>query len=166
MNLELIELVKTVFDKTTSVTTPPMTLRAGNALDSYDLPSAYDRQLDKPTDEYLQQFAYWGLAYLDPISWHYYLPFLISYSLRNRTKDAPLESVLVVEATLFSMRPPDREPSRFSLLTTQQEEVITQFLEILAFEEDSNFQDYGMQVLEEYWLPGAIYRKYSRRQTC
>lgn len=37
MNLDLIELVNTVFDEAT-VKTPPMTLRGGNAVDSYDLP--------------------------------------------------------------------------------------------------------------------------------
>ena len=131
MNLDLIELVNTVFDGAT-VKTPPMSLRGGNAVDSYDLPPEYDEQLDQPTDEYLQQFAYWGLPHLDPVSWHYYLPFLISYSLRNATKDSPIESEGVVEATLFSLRPPDREPSRFSLITPEEEEVIVQFLEILA----------------------------------
>ncbi len=151
MNLDLIELVNTVFDEAT-VKTPPMSLRGGNAVDSYDLPTDYDEQLDQPTDEYLQQFAYWGLPHLDPVSWHYYLPFLINYSLRNTTKDSPIESVLAVEATLFSLRPPDREPSRFSLITPEEEEVIVQFLEILAFDEDSDYQDYGMQVLEEYWI--------------
>ena len=35
-----------------------MTLRAGDAIDSYDLPPAYDEQLDEPTDDYLQQYAY------------------------------------------------------------------------------------------------------------
>ncbi|MGB5633186.1 MAG: DUF6714 family protein [Waterburya sp.] len=158
MNLGLIKLINEVF-KDTTVEIPPMTLRAGNAVDSYDNPTAYDEQLDQPTDEYIQQFAYWGLPHLDPVSWHYYLPLLMSYSLRNATKDAPVESGLAVEATLFSLRPPDREPSRFSLLTPEQEEVIVQFLDILAFDEDSDYQEDGMQVLEEYWIPGAIYRE-------
>jgi hypothetical protein len=83
----------------------------------------------------------------------------MSYSLRNATKDAPVESGLAVEATLFSLRPPDREPSRFFLLTPEQEQVIVQFLDILAFDEDSDYQEDGMQVLEEYWIPGAIYRE-------
>jgi hypothetical protein len=53
MNLGLIKLINEVF-KDTTVDIPPMTLRAGNAVDSYDLPTAYDEQLDQPTDEYLQ----------------------------------------------------------------------------------------------------------------
>ena len=56
MNLDLIQLINQVFEDTT-VKTPPMTLRSGNAVDSYDLPIAYDEQLDQPTDEYLQHFA-------------------------------------------------------------------------------------------------------------
>jgi hypothetical protein len=158
MNLGLIKLINEVF-KDTTVKIPPMTLRAGNAVDSYDLPTDYEEQLDRPTDEYLQQFAYWGLPHLDPVSWHYYLPLLMSYSLRNATKDAPVESGLAVEAILFSLRPPDREPSRFSLLTPEQEEVIDQFLVILAFNEESIYQEDGMEVLEEYWIPETIYRE-------
>ena len=158
MNLSLIKLINEVF-KNTTVDIPPMTLRAGNAVDSYDLPTDYEEQLDQPTDEYLQKFAYWGLPHLDPVSWHYYLPLLMSYSLRNATKDAPVESGLAVDGTLFSLRPPDREPSRFSLLTPEQKEVIDQFLVILAFDEESIYQEDGMEVLEEYWMPEAIYRK-------
>lgn len=160
MNLDLIKIIYEVFEDTT-VAIPPMTLRAGNAVDSYDNPTAYDEQVDQPTDEYLQQFAYWGLPHLDPVSWHYYLPLLMSYALRHATQDAPVESGLAIESTLFSLRPPDREPSRFALLTLEQEEVIVQFLDILAFDEDSDYQEYGMQVLEEYWIPGAIYRENS-----
>ena len=157
MNQKVIDQAYTVFH-CDQIEIPPMTLRAGDAVDSYDLPTAYDEQLDQPTDEYLQQFACWGIHHLDPVSWHYYLPLLMSYSLRNATKDAPVESGLAVEATIFSLRPPDREPSRFSLLTPEQEEVIVQFLDILAFDEESIYQEDGMQVLEEYWIPGAIYR--------
>ena len=158
MNFALLKLVNEVFGEAT-VKMPPMTLRGGNALDSYDWTPEYDEQLDQPNNEYLQQFAYGGLPHLDPVSWHYYLPLLMSYSLRNATQDSPIESVLAVEATLYSLRPPDREPSKFSLLTPQQEEVIVQFLEILAFDEDSDYQEEAMQVLEEYWLPVAIYRQ-------
>ena len=69
MNLDLIKLINHVFEDTT-VKIPPMTLRAGDAVDSYDLPTAYDEQLDQPTDKYLQQFACWGIHHLDPLSWH------------------------------------------------------------------------------------------------
>jgi hypothetical protein len=137
---------------------PPMTLRAGNAVDSYELPPPYDEQLDEPTDDYLQQFAYFALPYLDALSWHYYLPFLIDYSLRHGTAEAAPESCLPVEGTLSSLRPPEREPPRLSVLTPEQKSVIVDFLEVMAFDERSNYQDYAMQVLEEYWIPGALYR--------
>ena len=137
---------------------PPMTLRAGFAVDSYELPPPYDEQLDEPTDDYLQQFAYFALPYLDPLSWRYYLPFLIDYALRHATAEAPPESSLPVEGTLSSLRPPDTEPPRLSLLTAEQELVIVDFLEVLAFNERSDYQDYAMQVLEEYWIPGALDR--------
>jgi hypothetical protein len=130
---------------------PPMTLRAGNAVDSYELPPSYDEQLDEPNDDYLQQFAYFALPYLDALSWRYYLPFLIDYALRHATAEATPQSCLTVEGILSSLRPPDREPPRLSVLTAGQKSVIVDFLVILAFDERSNYQDYAMQVLEEYW---------------
>lgn len=162
MNPNLIKLINRAFEEATA-NNPPMTLRSGDAVDSYNSAIAYNEQLDQPTNKYLQQFAYWGMPHLDPVSWHYYLPFLINYSLRNATKDAPAESDLVVDATLWALRPPDREPSRFSLLTPQQEALIVEFLDSLAFDENSIYQEDAMQVLEEYWIPGATYREIERK---
>ncbi len=157
MNRELIQNAYDVFYDN-SVKVPPMTLRAGDAIDSYDLPPPYDEQLDEPTDDYLQQYAYFALPFLDAISWRYYLPFLIDFALRHYTAEASPESSIVVEGTLSSLRPPDKEPPRLAVLTTEQESVIIRFLDILAFDEGSDYQDYAMQVLEEYWIPGALYR--------
>ncbi len=151
MNQELIQSAYGVFhDELVKI--PPMTLRGGDAVDSYDLPPPYDEELDQPTDDYLQQYAYFALPHLDALSWRYYLPFLIDYALRHATAEAPPESSLVVEGTLSSLRPPDREPPRLSVLKAEQELVIIKFLDILAFDERSDYQDYGMQVLEEYWI--------------
>ena len=159
MNKELIQNAYTVFHNDL-VKIPPMTLRAGDAVDSYDLPSPYDEQLDEPNDDYLLKYGYFALPHLDSLSWRYYLPFLIDYSLRHATVEATPESSLVVEGTLSSLRPPDREPPRLSVLTAEQESVIIKFLDLLAFDERSIHQDYAMQVLEEYWIPGALYRDF------
>ncbi len=158
MNQELIQNAYDVFHDN-SVKEPPMTLRAGDAIDSYDIPPNYDEELDKLTDDYLQQYAYFALPFLDAISWRYYLPFLIDFALRHYTPEAAPESSIVVEGTLSSLRPPDREPPRLAVLTTEQESVIIKFLDILAFDENSDYQDYAMQVLEEYWIQGALYRE-------
>jgi hypothetical protein len=40
-----------------------------------------------------------------------------------------------------------------------QEAVIVAVLDVLAFDERSPHRDLAMQVLEEYWVPGALYRK-------
>ena len=136
-----------------------MSLRAGDAVDSYDLTPPYDEQLDEVNDHYIQKYAYFALPHLDTLSWLYYLPFLIDYSLRYATAEADPESSLAVDGTLFSLRPPDREPPRLSILTAKQESVIVQFLDLLAFDERSVYQDCAMQVLEEYWIPGAWYRE-------
>ena len=151
MNSEFSNLAYTAFHSD-SIKIPPMTLRGGDAVDSYDLAPDYDRQLDEPTDDYLQKYAYFALPHLDPLSWRYYLPFLIDYTLRHATAEAPPESSLVVEGTLFSLRPPDREPPRLSVLTAEQKSVIIKFLERMAFDEGSDYQDDAMEVLEEYWI--------------
>ncbi len=53
---------------------------------------------------------------------------------------------------MFSLRPPDREPPRLSVLTAEQKSVIIKFLERMAFEERSDYQDEAIEVLEEYWI--------------
>jgi hypothetical protein len=131
-----------------------MTLRGGYAEDSYDFAPPPDPVLDEPTDTYLEIYTFWGLAYLDPDSWRHYLPYLINYTFRHM--DDPK---MAVEGLLHNLRPPDREPPRFASLTAEQEAVIVAYLEEVAFSEDSANRDFAMQVLEEWWIPDALYRK-------
>ena len=87
---------------------PPMTLRAGFAVDSYELPPPYDEQLDEPTDDYLQQFAYFALPYLDPLlSVTIYLFSSIMLSVMPRLR--------LPQNLLF----PSREHCHLSVLPTQ-----------------------------------------------
>jgi len=132
---------------------PPMSLRSGDAVDRYDRPIPYDPKADAPTDAYLEQYA-WGVHHLDPASWRHYLPRLIEYALLHK-EDGPL----IIDSTLHSLRPPDREPPRFAVLTEEQEAVIVAFLDVLAFDEHPLWQEDAMRVLEEYWIPDALYRK-------
>lgn len=67
---------------------------------------------------------------------------------------------MVVEGLLYSLRPPDREPPRLASLTAEQEAVIVGFLEQVAFSDDSANRDFAIQVLEEWWIPDALYRKH------
>jgi hypothetical protein len=128
---------------------PPLTLRGGNAVDSYDLPEPFDADTDAPTDEYLEGFAFWGLGYLDGQSWRHYLPRLIDYALHR-----PDDPKMVVEALVRSLRPPDRYPPRLSSLSSDQEAVVTAFLEHLALgDASSGVRDDAQQALEEWWLP-------------
>lgn len=133
---------------------PRMTLRGGYAEDSYDSAPPPDPVLDEPTDTYLETYTFWGLTYLDPASWRHYLPLLINYTLRHM--DDPK---MAVEGLLHNLRPPDREPPRLASLTAEQEAVIVAFLEEVAFSADSANRDFAMQVLEEWWIPDALYRK-------
>lgn len=66
---------------------------------------------------------------------------------------------MVVEGLLHNLRPPDREPPRLASLTAEQESVIVAFLDEVACSEDSANRDFAQQVLEEGWLPDALYRK-------
>ncbi len=134
-------------------TTPPSTtLRGGNAIDDYDEPPSYDFEVDAITDEYLEAYP-WGVSYLDSASWKHYLPYLLDYALRNIDKCNQ-----VTDALLSSLRPPDREPPRLASLSVEQEALVTQCLDALAFSQESANQALACQVLEEWWLPGALFR--------
>ena len=135
---------------------PPITLRGGDALDGYDEPPPYDGAIDEPTDRYLETFAFNGLNFLDPPSWRHYLPRLIDYALRNLASNAP--GTMTIDGLLWSLRPPDRDPPRLASLTREQEEVVVAALDQLAFSGDSVYRSDAMQVMEEWWIPGALYR--------
>jgi len=131
-----------------------LTLRGGNAVDSYDTAEPFDPAQDAPIDGYLEGFAFWGLGYLDARSWRHYLPRLIGYAFRR-----PDDPAMVVEALVRSLRPPDRYPPRLATLTADQEAVIVAFLETLALGDDfAHVRDDARQALEEWWLPGARHR--------
>lgn len=136
--------------------TPPITLRGGDALDSYDEPPPYDAEADEPTDAYLEAYAFNGAVFLDPPSWRHYLPRLIDYALRNIASNAP--GTMAIDGLLWSLRPPDRDPPRLASLTPEQERVIVAVLDELAFAEDSVYKADAMQVMEEWWIPGALFR--------
>jgi hypothetical protein len=132
---------------------PALSLRGGAALDLYDLPPPFDPTLDAPTEEYLERFCA-GLAHLDSDSWLYYLPLVLRLAwVRASQPGDPL-----VEAVLWALRPPDRDPPRLGRLSPVQEFIVTAVLEHLAFAPESRNQEFALQVFEEYWIPGALYR--------
>jgi hypothetical protein len=140
---------------------PPATsLRGADALDGYREPPPFDPAVDEPTDAYLEAYTFWGHAFLDPASWRHYLPRLIDYALRHLAEPG----LPVVEGLLYSLRPPERDPPRFGPLTREQESVIVAVLDLLAFDETSAYRDDAMQVLEEYWVPNALYRESPPRE--
>lgn len=154
MHREIVERAFAAFHADAAAV-PPMTLRGGAAVDRYDVPPNYEPDTDRPTDAYLEAYAYWGLVYLDPASWRHYLPCLIDYALRHVGEPGSL----VTEGLLSSLRPPDREPPRLASISPAQEAVVVAFLDVLAFDEGSAYRDFAMQVLEEYWTPNALYRQ-------
>jgi hypothetical protein len=131
---------------------PSITLRGGNAIDEYSPPPPFEPDVDAVTDKYLETYP-WGVSYLDANSWKHYLPSLFEYALRHVDSGS-----LVIEALLNSLRPPDRDPPRLASLSIEQEALVTQFLDVLAFSKESANQELACQVLEEWWAPGALYR--------
>lgn len=150
------EIVRRAFEvfRADADAVPSLTLRGGNAVDSYDEATAFDPACDEPTDTYLEGYAFWGLGYLDAQSWRHYLPRLIDYAFRR-----PDDPAMAVEALIRSLRPPDRYPPRLTTLSGEQEALVVAFLETLALGDDSGpVRDDAQQALEEWWLPGARHR--------
>lgn len=136
----------------TSPMLPAMSLRAGSAVDGYETPPPFDAALDAVTADYLEHY-FWGLPHLDAVSWRYYLPILLGHALANLGNPKSM----AVDALLASLRPPDRSPPRFALLSEAQTQMVCSVLEALAFQEDSAWKDPAILALEEYWAPGATY---------
>jgi len=132
---------------------PPLSLRGANALDEYKAVPEYDPIVDEISPDYLEAF-FLGISHLDAVSWRYYLPYLLGYSVQNiRNPNSH-----AVDAFLSNLRPPDREPPWFSLLSSAEKNVIVSVLDKLAFSDESEWQEQAIVALEEYWAPGALYR--------
>ena len=129
-------------------TPPRISLRAGNAIDSYeshDVP--YDPNIDKVTDTYLERYAFFGLPHLDTASWACYLPWLLEYALRSLGSKSG--NALVVDGLLWSLRLPQRVPPRFQSLTNEQQALVRGVVELLALSEESIHQDLAAHTLDE-----------------
>ena len=61
---------------------------------------------------------------------------------------------MVIDGLLQSLRPPDRVPPRLGSLNSEQEAVIVEFLERLAFGNEHDAErNLVLQVREEWWIP-------------
>jgi hypothetical protein len=148
---ELVAAFAAAF-KSEAAAVPTITLRSGDSIDAYGRTSAYDPSLDIVSDAYLEHFAV-GLNYLDAASWRHYLPAFGTYALAHKH-----EGSNAVDALIASLRPPDRDPPRLGSLSPEQEGVVRQLLEMLAFAEDSVWQKEACQALEEWWIENPLYR--------
>src|SRR5690606_17943789 len=128
--------------------------RQGDEMDNHDTPTPDDLPEDwREIPERELEEHQWGLAHLDAASWHFHLPAFLAYSVRHFSRGESL----VIAACLSSLRPPDRVPSRFRLLTDTQRQVVVSILEFLAFGCESDFSDAASQALEEYWIENPLY---------
>ncbi len=131
---------------------PSMSLRGGNAVDSFEAIPEFDDAIDIPSDIYLERYA-WGIDHLNPESYRYYLPYFMDYALRHGQRGS-----ILIDCILQSLRPPDRVPARFATLSSEQEEAVCAFLEHMTLQDGPIWQSRARQVLEEYWAPEALYR--------
>lgn len=132
---------------------PQISLRAGNALDDHTEVPAYDPSIDRLSPDYLETY-FWGISYLDIVSWRYYLPYLLAYA-HQKVSD---RNSNLVEQFLSNLRPPDSKPPRFGSLTSVERSLVISVLDKLAFSDESVWKDQAIVALEEYWGPGALYR--------
>jgi len=133
--------------------TPAISLRGGNAADDCLPVPPFDPVLDQITPQYFEMY-FCGIPHLDAESWRYYLPHFLRYALDNITNPASN----AIDAILYSLRPPDRDPPRFRALTPTQEAAVAGALDQLAFSDHSTWKEPAMIALEEYWGLGATYR--------
>lgn len=82
------------------------------------------------------------------------MPYLLGYALQKISDP----NSMTVGQFLSSLRPPDREPSRFGSLSQEVQALVVSVLDRLAFSDQSVWQDLAMVALEEYWVPGSLYR--------
>jgi hypothetical protein len=81
--------------------------------------------------------------------------------LRRAFEVFPTDAAAIPPLTLRGGNAVDHYAApRLATLTPEQEALIVAFLEHVAFGEDSTCnRDLVMQVLEEWWLPNALYRR-------
>ena len=134
------------------IAAPPMSLRQGNAVDSYAAVPPAEAAADAVTDDYLERYC-WGLPHLDAASWRHYLPALAEFAQRHAASNSN-----VVGSLIASLRPPDRDPPRLASLSAAQEALVRELLEMLAFSAGSAWHTEACQALEEWWIENAQYR--------
>lgn len=142
----LVERVRRAF-AVDARSTPPLSLRGGSAIDEYREPAPFDPALDVVSDIYLEQH-HWGVTYLDAASWRHYLPALIDYALRHLDTTSP-----VVEAWLWSLMPPDRQPPRMGTLSPEQKAVVEEVVWLLVTDSRGH-EDLACRVLDEWRRAG------------
>ncbi|WP_076462134.1 DUF6714 family protein [Marinobacterium stanieri] len=134
-------------------TEPVTSLRGGDAIDEYREAPEYDPSIDRLSPEYLETY-FCGITYLDAVSWRYYLPYLLGYTLQKISDPGSM----AVDHFLSNLRPPDQEPPRFGSLSPEEQALVVSVLDRLAFSDESVWQDQAMVALEEYWGSETLYR--------
>lgn len=126
-----------------------MTLRQGDEIDTgYEIETQDDKApLDWQAvkDEELKEYQ-WGMDYLDPDSWQFYLPAFMRYAICH-----PSENSLVIDRCISTLIPRDWKPDQFAQLRDEQLQIIVATLEFLSYDEESNADAAAYEVLFDHW---------------
>ena len=127
-----------------------MTLRQGDEIDTgYSIKTLDDvAPLDwqTVTDGELEKY-HWGLNYLDPYSWQFYLPAFMRYSICHIS----LGESLVTVAFINTLIPERHETDQFTFFSEEQRRVIVAALEFLSYDEESQVDSEAYEVLFDHW---------------
>jgi hypothetical protein len=114
------------------------------SMDDHDIDQLYGIPHWREVSDAILEHEYAGLFFLGPAGFRHFLPAYMSYSLRH-----PRTTQMVVESTIFALRPATDELreftlSKFSLFDREQRAAVHAFLEAMA-----TFDDFGDPTLAE-----------------
>ena len=145
-----IELIQAIAEAFPPRPVPcPMTLLQGDEEDTYyeikTLDDVAPLDWQSVTDEQLETLQ-WGMGYLDPDSWLFYLPAFMRYAISY-----PARNSLVIDRFFDTLIPRDWKPDQFKQLTDKQRAMIVAALEFLIYDDESQESEEANAVYYDHW---------------
>jgi hypothetical protein len=122
--------------------------QADECVDSY-LPVTPDETSERydwrtVEDTYLVRYGFHGLPHLPPDSFAFYLPALLRTAIHHRANAGRME----IDALFSALRKP-LDVERLAALDEPGREVVTSFVEAMAFDNSSQYQEEACRVMDE-----------------
>lgn len=163
---EIIELIHTAFR---DVVRGEISLHEAEVIDVYGTTAERREARKRDTDQHWTEIpdrhvehCTTALCHVDPVSWQYYIPRYMEWSLRSfKTSDS-----VVSDFTIYTFERVDEQPDlveyameRFRRLTPAQSKVVARFLRYMARHGDDADDVVALRALERHWAafeePGA-----------